>query len=338
MLAAMIMTEILPAPVSNVFVALLPIACGAVYKYENKTVEGLVFPTLLPKAIRKKTNRATLIISVSLCIACVACYFTIAIVPEDNILTDAAAYPLGMGLAAILCLVIASIARVGKRTEAAYKLLPYFMVAAIVAIAFFLSNHVEFDTIAFTLAVILAGIFELFVISYFGTMSSKGYMAPVAAFCASSAIVRLGFSIGEVWAVLYEDIQGIWNIFVEPTSLFLMCLVALSLIPLVRSEGDIIHVTTAPATQNDTEEICDAVIVEFKLSKREGEILKLVARGYTVDNISNKLVISPYTTQTHIRHIYAKMNIHKRSELLDYINMHRDSEKPVRPAAKAEKK
>lgn len=338
MLAAMIMTEILPAPVSNVFVALLPIACGAVYKYENKTVEGLVFPTLLPKAIRKKTNRATLIISVSLCIACVACYFTIAIVPEDNILTDAAAYPLGMGLAAILCLVIASIARVGKRTEAAYKLLPYFVVAAIVAIAFFLSNHVEFDTIAFTLAVILAGIFELFVISYFGTMSSKGYMAPVAAFCASSAIVRLGFSIGEVWAVLYEDIQGIWGIFVEPTSLFLMCLVALSLIPLVRSEGDIIHVTTAPATQNDTEEICDAVIAEFKLSKREGEILKLVARGYTVDNISNKLVISPYTTQTHIRHIYAKMNIHKRSELLDYINMHRDSEKPVRPAAKAEKK
>ena len=103
-------------------------------------------------------------------------------------------------------------------------------------------------------------------------------MAPVAAFCASSAIVRLGFSIGEVWAVLYEDIQGIWSIFVEPTSLFLMCLVALSLIPLVRSEGDIIHVTTAPATQNDTEEICDAVIVEFKLSKREGEILKLVAR------------------------------------------------------------
>ena len=174
-----------------------------------------------------------------------------------------------MGLAAILCLVIASIARVGKRTEAAYKILPYFMVATIVAIALFLSNHVELDTIAFTLAVILAGIFELLIISYFGTMSSKGYMAPVAAFCASSAIVRLGFSIGEVWAVLYEDIQGIWNIFVEPTSLFLMCLVALSLIPLVRSEGDIIH-TTAPATQNDTEEICDAVIVEFN-SQREGE-------------------------------------------------------------------
>ena len=73
------------------------------------------------------------------------------------------------------------------------------------------------------------------------------------------------------------------------------------------------------------------MIAEFKLSKREGEILKLVARGYTVDNISNKLVISPYTTQTHIRHIYAKMNIHKRSELLDYINMHRDSESPYAP-------
>lgn len=44
MLAAMIMTEILPAPASNVFVALLPIACGAVYKFENKTVEGACVP------------------------------------------------------------------------------------------------------------------------------------------------------------------------------------------------------------------------------------------------------------------------------------------------------
>ena len=61
-----------------------------------------------------------------------------------------------------------------------------------------------------------------------------------------------------------------------------------------------------------------------------------MARGYTVDNISNKLVISPYTTQTHIRHIYAKMNIHKRSELLDYINMHRDEAHHTARRKKAE--
>ena len=187
-----------------------PLRAAQYISSKTRQLRGLCSPTLLPKAIRKRRIVQRLLYRFRCASrawpATSDCYSS-----EDNILTDAAAYPLGMGLAAILCFVIASIARVGKRTEAAYKLLPYFMVAAIVAIAFFLSNHVEFDTIAFTLAVILAGIFELFVISYFGTMSSKGHIAPVAAFCASSAIVRLGFSIGEVWAVLYEDIQGIWG-------------------------------------------------------------------------------------------------------------------------------
>ena len=38
---------------------------------------------------------------------------------------------------------------------------------------------------------------------------------------------------------------------------------------------------------------------------------------------AEKLVISPYTVNTHVRHIYEKMQIHKRSELLNYLNMQR---------------
>ncbi len=331
MLVCMTMTEVLPAPLSNVFVALIPIVCALVYKTESASIEELNFPAMLPKAIRKKTDRCTLVMSMSLCLACVACYFTVAIVPEENILTGDASYPVGMTGAALLCIVIAIAAKASKRTEAAYKLLPYFMVAAIVALALFASRETSLDTISFTLCVILAGIFEVFVISYFGTLSTKGYFTPIVAFCASSAIVRLGFTLGEFWAVLYEDTPTISNVLVNPTALLLICVVAAALIPLVRNEGEIVRLTTAPTTINDLGEVCDAVIAEFKLSNREGEILKLVARGYTVDNISKKLVISPYTTQTHIRHIYAKMNVHKRSELLDYINMHRDSEQPTPP-------
>lgn len=42
--------------------------------------------------------------------------------------------------------------------------------------------------------------------------------------------------------------------------------------------------------------------------------------GITTDNVAKKLVISPYTVNTHIRHVYEKIGIHKRSELIDYIN------------------
>ena len=59
---------------------------------------------------------------------------------------------------------------------------------------------------------------------------------------------------------------------------------------------------------------------EFSLSARETEIVMLIARGFTTDNVAKKLVISPYTVNTHIRHVYEKVGIHKRSELIDYIN------------------
>ncbi|MDU1909324.1 MAG: helix-turn-helix transcriptional regulator, partial [Eggerthella sp.] len=73
----------------------------------------------------------------------------------------------------------------------------------------------------------------------------------------------------------------------------------------------------------EIDEICSEVAKEFSLSGREAEILVLIARGYTTNNMAEKLVISPYTVNTHVRHIYEKMQIHKRSELLNYLNMQR---------------
>ena len=54
--------------------------------------------------------------------------------------------------------------------------------------------------------------------------------------------------------------------------------------------------------------------------------MKLIARGNTVNSIANKLYISPHTVNTHIRHIYDKVGIHKRGELLEYINMKKEEQ------------
>ena len=95
------------------------------------------------------------------------------------------------------------------------------------------------------------------------------------------------------------------------------------LVPLVRQEFNIVALTAAPPTKAEIDEICSEVAKEFSLSGREAEILVLIARGYTTNNMAEKLVISPYTVNTHVRHIYEKMQIHKRSELLNYLNMQR---------------
>lgn len=143
------------------------------------------------------------------------------------------------------------------------------------------------------------------------------------AFAMAGGFVRIGLAVGNSWALAYERAPELAVIVTPETCLGFMCLLAIVLIPLVRMEFSIVALTAAPPTKNEVEEICAEVAAEFALSARESEILLLIARGHTTSSMADKLVISPYTVNTHIRHIYDKMQIHKRSELLNYLNMQR---------------
>jgi DNA-binding NarL/FixJ family response regulator len=52
-----------------------------------------------------------------------------------------------------------------------------------------------------------------------------------------------------------------------------------------------------------------------KLSQRETEVLKLVARGYADKEVAARLGISPSTVDTHVRAIFRKFSVHSRSQL-----------------------
>jgi two-component system response regulator NreC len=54
------------------------------------------------------------------------------------------------------------------------------------------------------------------------------------------------------------------------------------------------------------------------LTEREREILKLVAEGYTNNQIAERLVISPKTVDTHRTHGMDKLNLHSRAEIVKY--------------------
>ena len=54
------------------------------------------------------------------------------------------------------------------------------------------------------------------------------------------------------------------------------------------------------------------------LTEREREILKLVAEGFTNNQIGEQLFISPKTVDTHRTHIMDKLNLHSRAELVKY--------------------
>ena len=54
------------------------------------------------------------------------------------------------------------------------------------------------------------------------------------------------------------------------------------------------------------------------LTEREREILTYIAQGHTNQEIADRLLISPYTVQTHRAHIMEKLNLHNRAELIRY--------------------
>ena len=57
----------------------------------------------------------------------------------------------------------------------------------------------------------------------------------------------------------------------------------------------------------------------FGLSAREAEVAELIARGNTVAHIAELLFVSENTVRTHSKHIYTKLDVHKRQELIDLV-------------------
>lgn len=65
---------------------------------------------------------------------------------------------------------------------------------------------------------------------------------------------------------------------------------------------------------------CDELAQDFGISPRETEVLYYLGRGYNHGYIARKLFLSENTVRTHVRHIYAKLGISSREDLLNLID------------------
>lgn len=72
---------------------------------------------------------------------------------------------------------------------------------------------------------------------------------------------------------------------------------------LARMRGHALNVGTCPSA-------------DAALTRRESVILELIARGGTYAKVAQALGLSVGTVQTHIKHIYAKLSVHSRTEAI----------------------
>ncbi len=83
----------------------------------------------------------------------------------------------------------------------------------------------------------------------------------------------------------------------------------------IKEESDV----ELPVPEAGIDEKCKVLAEEFGLSRRELDVLQLLARGRSLTVVEEQLCISNSTARTHTRNIYRKMDIHTKQELIDLV-------------------
>lgn len=321
-LVSMLIALIIPADLMPIFILIL-ITLSAFFLYRQKTNLAISYPVLLPRDTVKPAFTSVMAVCSVGCVTGIACYYLVAIVPWEQFVSGEYIFVVGVVSGALLILLVSGLSILFKAKASMFKLFPYFLVFAIVGLSIFLSSSL-LEPLSFVVGLSVSSLLEVSLIMYFGTLMQRGFFAPALAVALSVASVRIGIALGNCLGLFYEMNSDLAQVAVDPTTLIFICVLAFVLVPIVRYESRFVALTTEPVAPSEIDTICNQIIAEFKLSEREGEILKFIARGNTVNSIASKLVISPHTVNTHIRHIYDKVGIHKRGELLEYINMKKE--------------
>lgn len=75
----------------------------------------------------------------------------------------------------------------------------------------------------------------------------------------------------------------------------------------------------ARAVEQRFDERCEKIADRYGLSPREREVFAMLARGRDRAYIEKQLTVSRNTVKSHVKHIYAKLDIHSHQDLIDLV-------------------
>lgn len=159
--------------------------------------------------------------------------------------------------------------------------------------------------------------------------------ARMTAFCLLFASFRAGYP-------LFHAVVGITEPAYGPLvgdALFIAALaVAIGLLVLVMSVPTLLPTSQASPSEKVSQEVGGDDAMPYKeiafyflfgqkygLTQREIEVLPLLAAGRNARAIADALYVSQATAKTHLRNIYAKLDVHAQKDLVDLVERERQS-------------
>ncbi len=77
-----------------------------------------------------------------------------------------------------------------------------------------------------------------------------------------------------------------------------------------------------PFATVDATAAADAQSAPAILSRREKEVLEMITKGFTTDEIAKRMLVSSHTVATFIRRIYRKLNVNSKAQAIYTARVH----------------
>jgi DNA-binding CsgD family transcriptional regulator len=185
-------------------------------------------------------------------------------------------------------------------------------------------------------AIVAAGgtFFDILTWIALSEIAHRSGLSPVTVFGLGRAANAGGIALGWMGSYL---LLGTTAVNPSPVLGFSVAMVFILILTttLILREGDLPTYETVPGASSAAEHgqaatethygpgrwrrCCTRIAHEHGLSPREEEVMVLLAKGRSMKHIEETLVISFHTAKSHANHIYRKLGVHSREELIDLV-------------------
>ena len=309
--ACVVLALVLPAPLSTAFVIALPLVSGAlcVRLIRGAAVPGEALADDACGLDRVKALRALVGLCAASLVACGISAFAQTSTPALPALL-----PVGV-LGAMVVVAVASYVPIRCARPFNYaRPVRLLLLAEAVMLALLVCGGEACSTAGYVLAVGVSACFDFLLFMFFTTYIQRGFFGTVTAFCTSEALIQLGWAAGSVAALVVRHVAGVPSL---PAGVFaaLMCVLFCALLFVTDNQGAIEKI----ALRSVSEEAVLRLTREAGLSKREAQVLQMLGQGRSIPYISDALFLARSTVETHKKHLYAKLDVHSRQELISLL-------------------
>lgn len=219
-------------------------------------------------------------------------------------------------------------------------LFPLLMVMSSLSYGFILDVFYKAKNIYSTLFIILMELILIFVVLIFTVIymkslsgqridkSSKKYLQVVSILVNASVIWNSGVVLFIFADVMHVSILSMYSYGL--TSIFMLVINSYTFMYIYKRNTNVIYGKNAGSgvenlpenhKEKSIEEKLKEVVLKYKLTDRETEILELAYNGLTNPEIGDSLFISKHTAKRHMHNIFEKLGVTTRMEMVHLINV-----------------